>query len=1007
MTTPLQDALQRTLGAAFRIDRELGGGGMSRVFLTTDLTLDRQVVVKVLSVEMSAGVSADRFRREIQLVAKLQHPHVVPLLSAGDAEGALFYVMPFISGEPLRAQIAREGPMKISDVVRILRETLDALAFAHKHGVIHRDIKPDNILIGAGHAVVADFGVSKALQDSGTSGELTSIGIALGTPAYMAPEQAAADPTTDHRADLYATAVVAYEMITGAPPFSGTPSQLLKAHLADAPTPIKQRRSDVPDALAEVVMRALEKDPDKRPQSAGEMMAVLEAVSTPGGTQAAAAATPSAPMPAAVPRRSKTPLIAAAALVMVAAVAAWFAMRPNVIVSAQSLAITPFSVADGDTALVRLGQNLVSTMSANLDGVGEIRVADAMSVLSHAKAKGALLSVDDAVDIARKLGARSVVHGTLARAGTQMRADLTLYDVNSPSTPTARLSASVPLDSLSALTDSLTWGLLRKIWSKGSAPTPNAVSIATHSPTALREFLEGERLFARGGPIEAAEAYRRAIDADTTFWFAHYQYILARNWLSQSVDTTISARLSRHLDDLPERERLLMNAVGTSATQSEYLLRLDALLARYPDYPAALLARADFLAHWATESGHQVKEAIAPWRRLAELMPSDLEAASHVAWTTLAAGDVAAAGAAAFRYDSLVRSEAHPLGSSRTQAADLMFATSVTTPAQVNAVARESARDSLTRFAYSPTSFMTVSAALPQRPEMMARRDDLLNRYAAPGGGGGVSVLSSPAVMAVAIMHGQVDVLDGAVESVRTNTPSTQRTRVFRQLARWRVASELQGLTVPSPITTELVLATLTDPAAAPAEVVEARWVAGANALVRGDSAALRQQVTALARDTLRSAQIAVRSLRAIGLGRAGNTAAAAESLLVLERYHGENLLDNKVWPALAMDRLLGAQWLAEHQRYAPADSLLRFSEGYLIGPAADAASSVFAATQLQRSRVAEGLGNKEAAIRFATIFLGVYDHAPPEAKPQLDDARARITRLGGTPDSPKTTKVP
>jgi serine/threonine-protein kinase len=154
------DALQRALGAGIRIERELGGGGMSRVFLATDLSLDRQVVIKVLSTDLSAGLSADRFRREIQLVAKLQHPHVVPIISAGDAEGALYYVMPFLSGESLRARLSREGPLKVPEVVRIAREVLDALAFAHSHGVIHRDIKPENILISGGHAVVADFGVS-------------------------------------------------------------------------------------------------------------------------------------------------------------------------------------------------------------------------------------------------------------------------------------------------------------------------------------------------------------------------------------------------------------------------------------------------------------------------------------------------------------------------------------------------------------------------------------------------------------------------------------------------------------------------------------------------------------------------------------------------------------------------------------------------------------------------------------------------------------------------------
>ncbi|MBW8773325.1 MAG: serine/threonine protein kinase, partial [Gemmatimonadetes bacterium] len=216
MTSPLADTLQHTLGDAYRVDRELGGGGMSRVFVAHDEGLDRDVVIKVLSEEASAGVSADRFRREIQIIARLQHPNVVSILSAGSASGSLYYVMPFVSGETLRSRLVREGPLPVSDVVRLLREVLDALAFAHEHGVVHRDVKPENVLIEAGHGVLADFGIAKALEQSGS---LTSVGFAVGTPTYMAPEQATADPMTDHRADLYSVGVLGYELLTGAAPF--------------------------------------------------------------------------------------------------------------------------------------------------------------------------------------------------------------------------------------------------------------------------------------------------------------------------------------------------------------------------------------------------------------------------------------------------------------------------------------------------------------------------------------------------------------------------------------------------------------------------------------------------------------------------------------------------------------------------------------------------------------------------------------------------------------------
>jgi serine/threonine protein kinase len=211
----LQMRLQSALGAAYRIEQELGGGGMSRVFLAQEPELGRRVVVKVLPPEMAAGVNAERFRREIQLAASLQHPHIVPLLAAGHADDLVYYTMPLIEGESLRAKLTREGELPIPETLRLLRDVVDALSYAHAHGVVHRDIKPDNVLVANHHAVVTDFGVAKALSESTGKSSLTSAGVALGTPAYMAPEQAAADPHADHRCDIYAVGALGYEMLTG------------------------------------------------------------------------------------------------------------------------------------------------------------------------------------------------------------------------------------------------------------------------------------------------------------------------------------------------------------------------------------------------------------------------------------------------------------------------------------------------------------------------------------------------------------------------------------------------------------------------------------------------------------------------------------------------------------------------------------------------------------------------------------------------------------------------
>jgi len=286
----LRDQVQSSLGTAYSIERELGGGGMSRTYVAMELALSRRVVVKVLSPELAAGVSVDRFRREIMLAAKLQHPHVVPVLSSGDAGGLPWFTMPYVEGESLRARLGR-GPMGIGEITGILRDVARALEFAHGHGVVHRDIKPDNVLLAGSSATVTDFGIAKAISAARTGPEgatLTMAGTSIGSPAYMAPEQAAGDPNIDHRSDLYAFGCMAYELLAGRPPFQGTsPARLLGAHLGEVPRDIRELRADVPPALADLVMRCLAKDPDARPAQATDLVRVLDSVTSSGSSTAA------------------------------------------------------------------------------------------------------------------------------------------------------------------------------------------------------------------------------------------------------------------------------------------------------------------------------------------------------------------------------------------------------------------------------------------------------------------------------------------------------------------------------------------------------------------------------------------------------------------------------------------------------------------------------------------------------------------------------------------------
>jgi len=303
VTSDLQAQLQEVLGTAYRVDRELGGAGMSRVFVATETDLERQVVIKVLPPDLAAGINIDRFRREIQLAARLQHPHIVPLLAAGAKGSLLYYTMPFITGENLRTRLVKRGELPVQEATKILREVADALSYAHEQGVVHRDIKPENIILSGNHALVLDFGVSKALSSatSETSVEgptLTSLGIALGTPTYMAPEQAVADPHVDARADIYALGIVGYELLGGRTPFAGlNQQQTLAAHVTTAPAPITQHRPQIPAGLAQVIMRAIEKHPSDRWQTADQMHDALEPYSVTSGSTAPTLAVPAAKRP--------------------------------------------------------------------------------------------------------------------------------------------------------------------------------------------------------------------------------------------------------------------------------------------------------------------------------------------------------------------------------------------------------------------------------------------------------------------------------------------------------------------------------------------------------------------------------------------------------------------------------------------------------------------------------------------------------------------------------------
>ncbi len=286
------DTLSTALGDRYHLVRELGRGGMATVYLAQDLRHSRHVALKVLRADLAASIGHDRFLREIEIAAVLTHPHIVPLLDSGAADGTLYYTMPHVDGGSLRALLDRERELPIAESLRIVGALVDALRHAHASGIVHRDLKPENILFASGWPQIADFGIAKAIV-SASLPRLTETGLAVGTPAYMAPEQAAADPHVDQRADIYAIGAIWYEMLTGAPMFTGlSPQQQVAAHMVRTPEPPSQRRSAVSRAVSDAVLRCLEKRPADRWQTADELAQVIAALGASGSGPAAGSVDP-------------------------------------------------------------------------------------------------------------------------------------------------------------------------------------------------------------------------------------------------------------------------------------------------------------------------------------------------------------------------------------------------------------------------------------------------------------------------------------------------------------------------------------------------------------------------------------------------------------------------------------------------------------------------------------------------------------------------------------------
>jgi serine/threonine-protein kinase len=657
--------IQAALAGRYAVSREVGVGGMATVYLADDLRHHRDVAIKVLRPELSATLGPERFHREIEIAARLQHPHILGLLDSGAADGFLYYVMPFIEGESLRDRLKRSRELPVPEAVRILRDVVDALAYAHAKGVVHRDIKPENVMLSGRHALVTDFGVAKAVSAAADAGTITTAGVALGTPAYMSPEQATADPLADHRADLYSVGAMAYELITGAPPFADGPAQMILArHVTETPKPIAEQRPIQP-ALAGLVMRALEKRPADRFQSADEMLAILEGLATPSGGTTPTDTRPTRAHPAR--RRVVLPVGVALAVVAIAALS-WLGLggrggaapaAPAARDPMPSVGVLPFTEINQPAGQEYFADGLTEEVIGALSRMPSLRVPGRASSM-HFKGSGSPVRA-----IAESLQVRSLLTASIQRQGNRVRIRADLVNAADGFQLWSE-TYDESLENLFAVYDTVARSIARALKvrltvaaePRAAAPPRKGTSAAAYNAYLIGRYHLNRRTSA--GVDSALLFFRQAIAADSGYALAWSgladAYTLATP--SQYQVAGISGEVA--LDRALAAARRAVDLAPTSGEARTSLAHVHAQRWEWresaPQWARALQLDPNYapLRHWyGTELVAQgrLDEALAEFRRAEELDPLFWIAGVWTALTLSAGGNH---DAAARKLDALI-----------------------------------------------------------------------------------------------------------------------------------------------------------------------------------------------------------------------------------------------------------------------------------------------------------------------------------------------------------------
>jgi len=634
------ERLAEALADRYRLGRELGHGGMATVYLAHDIRHDREVAIKVLRPDLAATLGAERFLREIRTMGNLRHPNILPLYDSGEADGFLFYVMPVVRGESLRERIDREGALPIAEAVRYAREVAEALGQAHAAGVIHRDVKPANILLEQGHAVLADFGIARAVGQAGGA-RITASGMSIGTPHYMSPEQSFAEDNVDGRGDLYSLGCVLYEMLGGEPPYTGSNPQIVFAKRMSEPVPhISTIRETVSPTIDAAVSRLLAKAPIDRFQAAEELIAALDR-DTGSPTSAREVQVPPTVGRHQLHRRHWAGLAAVGALLV--AVGLWTAIPHSstaVTFSRDRLAVLPFAVR-GAGELSYLGDGIVDLMSAKLDGVGVLHVVDPRAVIGMMHRDK--IEVDDATAggrVATEFGAGRYVTGHVLGAGDRISLTAILHEARRGTTRgdsgavIATATVEGTIDGLFMMIDSLAIKLLAGTLDEATTSRLDKLAASTTpSLPALKEFLQGERLVRAGNYIDAADAYGRAIVLDSTFALAWYRKSALGEWVDAFDVRSSADKAVTYADQLSPRDQDLVRALQLRrhgrSIESERLYR--AHLLTWPDDVEARVQLGEILFHDGPRRGQSMMEAIPTFEAAIRLEPGNVDARVHLA----------------------------------------------------------------------------------------------------------------------------------------------------------------------------------------------------------------------------------------------------------------------------------------------------------------------------------------------------------------------------------------